>query len=312
MIKTSKTKDTKSLNNPLHSSPPPSEQSIAIDSPPLVPTIKPRKSSLTEELDREFDKLRALDPDQEMKCVTPSTICKRKKTLEKPAPPVPPLPTFDELLRQVQLRPIDKSIKPVCLKEKLIDNHYENPLLSIPVPRSSPIPVDEIKIEEPKHEYAVPIKKNNAKQSLPLISHFQPNRNFKFDRSITNIRPSKRTPRSLSMLNWFHSNLTNPFPSTFQPNQIIENPNEYGTTSIKENIYISDMDVYSPSSMIDKTDHDHSLQIHLDNQTILTDDFYSDYETKQTTNSSSILDDFSHLFIRKHKLNKKSQRCSIM
>ncbi len=315
MIKTIKTKDTKSLNNHLHSSPPPtpSEQSIAINSPPPVPTIKPRKSSLTEELDREFNKLRALDPDQEINYVTPSSICKRKKTLEKPAPPTPPLPTFDELLRKVQLRPVNKSTKPVYVKEKLVDNHYENPLLSVPVPRSSPIPVNEMKIEESKHEYAVPIK-----QSLPRISHFQPNRNFKFNQPISNIRPLKRTSRSLSMLNWLHNNLTNPFPVTFQPNQIVDHSNAYGTTSIKENIYASHIDVYSPLSTIDKIDDDddHSLQTHLDNQTILTDDFYSDYQTKQTTNSSSILDDFSRLSIRKHKhenkLHKKSQRCSIM
>jgi hypothetical protein len=115
------------------------------------------------------------------------------------------------------------------------------------------------------------------------------------------------------MLNWFHNGLTNhPLPTTFQPNRIINNQNEYGTASVKENIYTSDIDVHLPASIIDEND-DHSLQIHLDNQTIRTDDLYSDYET---TNSSSILNDFSHLFTRKHKhqniLNKKNQSCSIM
>jgi hypothetical protein len=270
--------------------------------------IKPRKSSLTEELDREFNKLRALDPNQELTYVTPSTICKRKKTLEKPASTIPPLPTFDELLRQVQLRPIDKPSKPIYLPE--------NPLLSIPVPRSSPIPsIDEIKTPEMKHEYAIPIKRTGGK-SLPQISHFQPIRNFKTNKSLTSTGSEKRTSRSLSMLNWFQNGLTNPVPTTFQPNRIIDkNQNEYRTASVKENIYTTDIDVYMPSSTIDQND-DHSLQIHLDNQTILTDDLYFDEESKQTTNSSSILNDFSHLFTRKHKhlskLQKKNHSCSIM
>jgi len=131
-----------------------------------------------------------------------------------------------------------------------------------------------------------------------------------------NILPEKRASRSLSMLNWFHNGLTNSFPTTFQPDRITNNQNESGTTSVKENIYTTDIDVYSsPSSISDKNENN-SLQIHLDNQTILTDDFFSDYETKETTNSTSILDDFSHLFTRKHKhqnkLHKKIQRCSIM
>jgi len=275
---------------------------------------KGRKSSITEELDREFNKLRALDPNQELIYVTPSTICKRKKTNEKPVQTIPPLPTFDELLRQVQLRPIHKSTKPVCLKEKPIDDDYENPFISIPVPRSSPIPTDDITPKETKPEYALPIKKIEQK-SLPQISHFQPIRNFKFSKSIPNPAPEKRPSRSLSMLNWFHNGLTNPFPTTFQPNRIVNNQSEYGTTSVAENIYTPDTDVYLPSSTIDQNE-DHSLQIHLDNQTILTDDYYTDFQTKQTTNSSSILNDFSYLFKRKHKhqnkLNKKHTGCSIM
>jgi hypothetical protein len=116
------------------------------------------------------------------------------------------------------------------------------------------------------------------------------------------------------MLNWLQSNLANPFPATFQPNPMTDYPIEYGTTSVKENIYASNIDVYSQLPTIDKIHYDESpLQIHLDNQTILTDDFYSEFQTKQTDNSlPTILDDFSHLFTRKHKLHKKSQRCSIM
>lgn len=279
--------------------------------------IKLKKSCIAEELDREFNKLRALDPDQELNYVNPSSICKRKKTNEKPRDNTTPSPTFDQLLRQVQLRPIDKSIiKPVCFKEKPADDIYENPLLSIPVPRSSPIPTEEIKSEEiMKHEYAVPIKKTEVK-SLPQICHFQPMRNFKSTKSAPYIVPEKRTSRPHSMLSWFHNNLTSPIPTTFQPTRSVNNQNEYGTMSVKENIYTSDIDVYLPTSIIDKTDNN-SLQIHLDNQTILTDDFYSEFQTKQiTTNSSSILNDFSQLFSRKYKhqnkLQKKNQRCSIM
>ncbi|CAF4246489.1 unnamed protein product, partial [Rotaria sordida] len=59
-----------------------------------------------------------------------------------------------------------------------------------------------------------------------------------------------------------------------------------------------------PTSNIDNNE-DNYCQIHLDNQTIVTDDFYSDYQTKQTTNLSSILNDFTHLFTCKHKYQNK-------
>ncbi|CAF1022506.1 unnamed protein product [Rotaria sordida] len=64
------------------------------------------------------------------------------------------------------------------------------------------------------------------------------------------------------------------------------------------------INVYLPTSTIDKNE-DNYCQIHLDNQTIVTDDFYSDYQTKQTTNLSSILNDFTHLFTCKHKYQNK-------
>ncbi|CAF1022597.1 unnamed protein product [Rotaria sordida] len=89
-----------------------------------------------------------------------------------------------------------------------------------------------------------------------------------------------------------------------EQNRILNNQNQYGTTNVKENIYTLDINVYLPTSTIDKNE-DNYRRIHLDNQTIVTDDFYSDYQTKQTTNLSSILNDFTHLFTRKHKhLNK--------
>ena len=75
----------------------------------LTPVTKPKRSLVTEELDREFNKLRALIPDQELTYVTPSSFCKRKKSTGKGPAPLPPLPTFSELLRKVQLRPVDKS-----------------------------------------------------------------------------------------------------------------------------------------------------------------------------------------------------------
>ncbi|CAF0845031.1 unnamed protein product [Rotaria sp. Silwood1] len=308
-----------------------SEQSIITDiQQPSTPKNKPKKSCVTEELDRKFSKLRSLEPDQELTYVTPSSICKRKKTLEKPAENIPPVPTFDELLRQVQLRPVNKLIKPIStLKEKSINDNYENPLTCIPVPRCSPIPIPEIKTEETKHDYAIPIKKTEEKPLSQLDSavsiketeekppsqlcHFQPMRTFTLNKARINRVTNKR-----SKFNWFQYGLTNQMPTTFQPNFVSNNQNEHETSAVQENIYTSDIDAYIPSSITDKTDKtdDNTLQTHLDNQTILTDDFYSDFGTKQITVSSSLIDDFSNLFTRKHKheikLHKKNQRCSIM
>ncbi|CAF1085194.1 unnamed protein product [Rotaria sordida] len=64
--------------------------------------------------------------------------------------------------------------------------------------------------------------------------------------------------------------------------------------------WTEDVNVYLSTSTIDKNE-DNYRRIHLDNQTIVIDDFYSDYQTKQTTNLSSILNDFAHLFTHKHK-----------
>lgn len=76
---------------------------------------------MTEELDREFSKLRALAVDDELTNVTPSSFCKRKKsTKDRPAPTLPPLPTFSDLLRKVQLRPVDKAALTVSQISPLI------------------------------------------------------------------------------------------------------------------------------------------------------------------------------------------------
>ncbi|CAF2753853.1 unnamed protein product [Rotaria sp. Silwood2] len=316
LIKTVKTQGTTSLNVSHQSAtiavcvPSPDQSIITNIQQPSTPKNKPKKSCVTEELDREFSKLRAIDPDQELTYVIPSSMCKRKKTLEKPIENVPPVPKFDELLRQVQLRPVNKSIRPILpLKKKSTDDNYENPLSCIPVPRSSPIPTPEIKIEETKHDYAIPIKKTEEKPPPPLC-HFQPIRKFYLNKPRINSVLEKR-----SKFNWFQYGLTNQMPTTFQPNPIVNNQNELGTSGVQENIYTSDIDIYIPSSTTDKND-DNALQTHLDDQTIVTDDFYSDFGTKQITVSSSLIDDFSNLFTRKHKhevkLNKKHQRCSIM
>lgn len=125
LIKTVKTKSTQALDVPI----PSNTISVVVSSSepstltlPSSPVVikKTKKSSLTEELDREFDKLRARDPDQELTNVIPSSMCKRKKTLEKPSEIVPPPPKFDELLRQVQLRHVNNSTKPVCVLHSFV------------------------------------------------------------------------------------------------------------------------------------------------------------------------------------------------
>lgn len=114
---------------------------------------------------------------------------------------------------------------------------------------------------------------------------------------------------------WPQYGLTNPILTTFQPHASLSHQSEHSVASAKENIYTDDIDVCIPSSTIEKDDND-ALQNHLDNQTIVTDDLYTDFGTKQTVITSSILDDFSLLFKRKHKqqnqFTKRNQRCSIM
>ncbi|CAF3362352.1 unnamed protein product [Rotaria socialis] len=326
LIKTIKNKDAKKFNISIPTTTTTSTSiPIPVSSPEPPMTIytqtsartnKPKKSSLTEELDREFNKLRARDPDQELTYVTPSSICKRKKTLEKPSPNIPPAPAFNELLRQVQLRPVDKSTRPqLSFKEKSpTHDHDANPLSCIPVPRSSPIPRPEIKTEQAIHEYAIPIKKSEEKPT-PKICQFQPMRKLGINKSTLRSMPENPPSHFVPSFNWPQYGLTNQMPSTFQPKPFVNNQNEHVPTATKENIYTSDIDVCLPLSTIDKN-HEDALQAHLDDHTILTDDLYSDFGTKQTVISSSLVDDFSLLFKRKHKhenqFTKKPQRCSIM
>jgi hypothetical protein len=96
LIKTLKTKGIQSLNNPIQLSPisPPLFEQILPKQSSSIPIIKPKKSSITEELDREFNKLRSINPNEDLLLVKPSLIHKEKKSF-------PPLPTFDELLHKI-------------------------------------------------------------------------------------------------------------------------------------------------------------------------------------------------------------------
>lgn len=192
----------------------------------------------------------------------------------------------------------------------------------MPVPRSSPIPsAPEKKIkDDTKHEYAMPIKRT-APIKLPFahVSHFQPTRKLGFKRQISNIFANKQSSYSPVALNWPQCDLKNQMPSTFQPNPPVNSLNESEKLSASENIYTTDVDIHVPSPIAGKDDDDNQIQHYLDNQTIVTDDYYIDNEITTTTDprvSLSLFDDFTNLFSRKNKheikFNKTNQRCSIM
>ena len=290
------------------------------------PTTKPKKSSITEELDREFGKLRALDPEQELTYVTPSSISKRKVRTKRPAPILPPIPTFNELLQQVQLRPINKPTELAALRisplsvtfpraENASVDAIKTPLAAIVVPKSSPIPPFEEKTDEAKHDYATPVKRSEDKSRAQLCQ-FQPIGKTK---PIAVALPDKLQPRPPSVFNWLQTGLTHSFPSTFQPNRVSTPSHAFAAASAKENIYTSDVDVHFPIPSLDKNE-ENSLEAHLENQTIMTDHYYSEYDCEQTTTAttttSSILNDVSRLLTRKHehklKSHRKHSRCSIM
>jgi len=271
---------------------PPSSEQCSIKTSPPISIIKPKKSSITEELDREFHKLRLNNLNQELIYVKPSLIHKNKQT-------VPSLTIFDELLHNVQMQTFKG------FEEKT----YENPIISIPVPRSSPIPSSNEKaITELKPEYAIPIKKLPEVNLRPTKKDEQI-RSFSFCKPINDIINETRPTRPSSMFSWLQYGLTNPLPTISQP---IENT--YDKSLVKENIYASDIDIHLPLS---------NEKDYINNQILITD-YLSDY--KQTTTNCSILNNFSRLFTRigsnkheqksklKTKLHKNNQnlRCSIM
>ncbi|CAF3480534.1 unnamed protein product [Rotaria sp. Silwood1] len=315
LIKTLKTNGLQSLNIPVQLLPnslQSTEKFLNKKTSSSILTInKPEKSSITEELEREFSKLRSNNPNQELIYVKPSLIKKEKKSNSS-------LSIDDKSLNKKQHETNDSSI----LKH-INEKTYKNPILSIPISQISPkhsskvSPNDETNYTETKPEYAIPIKKNSD-VNLRSIKKDEQIRSFSFCKPISDIDNEVRQTRPLSMFNWLHCGLTNPFPTTFQPIRITNNNNnnnnEYEKSLVKENIYASDIDVHIP--LPDDKDY-------LNNQTLMTD-YLSDY--KQTTNSSSIFSDLSRLFTRfgnnkhehkskcKRKLHKNNNnlRCSIM
>ena len=186
------------------------------------------------------------------------------------------------------------------------------------VPQSSPIPpYESLPDDDVKHEYAKPMKKPVEQTGPPAICRFQPLR------SLSPRSSEKNYSQSFSTFDRFQKNSSsNSFPTTFQPTPTPTSPppsTDYATTSVNENIYASDIDVHLPVSTVDKEPID-DLQIHLENQTILTDYYYSDYDLKaKETESSSVLHDLTRVFRRKHEQKirltpaySKHSRCSIM
>jgi len=303
LIKTLKTNGLQTINIPSQFSlipPSSSSKPSSIKTSSSISIIKPKKSSITEELDREFNKIRSINPNKELIYVKPSLIHKEKQSISS-------LPIFDELLHKVQMQ--------TC--KEIEEKTYENPIISIPVPRISPISssenlANEKNLEEIKPEYAIPIKKIPEVILRPIKKDEQI-RSFSFCKPINDIDNEIHPIRPLSMFNWLQCGLTNPFPTTFQQ---LRNDNEYDKSLVKENIYASDIDVHIP--LANEKDY-------LNNQTLMTD-YLSDYKTSTTTTNCSILNDFSRIFTRfgnnkheqksklKTKLHKNNQnlRCSIM
>jgi hypothetical protein len=303
LIKTLKINGLQTVNIPSQFSlipPSSSSKQSSIKSPSSLSIIKPKKSSLTEELDREFNQIRSINPNKELIYVKPSLIHKKNQSISSS-------PIFNELLHKVQMQTFKE------IEEKT----YENPIISIPIPQISPISSsenlsNEKNIEEIKSEYAIPIKKLPEVILRPTKKDEQI-RSYSFCKPINDIDNETRPTRPLSMFNWLQCGLTNPFPTTLQS---IRNENEYDKSLVKENIYASDIDLHIPLS---------NEKDYLNNQTLMTDYYLSDYKPLTTTNCS-ILNDFSRIFTRfgnnkheqknklKTKLHKNNQnlRCSIM
>ncbi|CAF3782837.1 unnamed protein product [Adineta steineri] len=308
LIKTFKTKDIKNLNNSFQVSSIISstteklitKQQQQLQSSSSMSLAKPKRSSVTEELDRQFRKIRSNNPDEDLIYVKPSLIHK-----DKP---------FDELLYQTKSHTIDSS-----KFQKLDEKTYENPILTISVPQSSPILSSKSKMNELKPEYAIPIK-HISEVNLRSNKKDEQVRSFSFCKPMNDIINETDQTRPVSMLNWLQYGLTNPLPTTFQPHK--NHKNQYDNSLVKENIYASDIDVHIPLS----NDKDY-----LNNQALLKD-YLKECKNSSSTQNNSILNDFSRLFTRfgnnkhehksklKTKLHKNNNinnnnnnvRCSIM
>ena len=297
LIKALKGKDLRTLNLPFQSTPipPTSSERSSVQRPIPIPITKSKKSSITEELDREFTKIRLSNPNEELTQIKPSSIHK------SPKDSLPPIRLFSELLQQAQMQTFKQPD----------EKPYENPIVSIPVPRSSPILAsNENSPPEIKPEYAIPIK-NNLEVTLRPAKKEDKIRSFSFCKPINDILNETRPARPTSMFNWLQCGLTNPFPKTCQSTH----EREHDKSLVKENIYASDIDVHIPLS---------NEKDYLNNQTQMKD-YLSDYKEQSTTNSS-IINDFSRLFTRsnhhKHEEKRKLKgkfhknnhhlRCSIM
>ena len=205
--------------------------------------------------------------------------------------------------------------KPLTFAEPL-KNFKTDSIPVVVVPQSSPIPpYESLPDEDVKHDYAKPMKKA-AEPGPPPICRFQPTR------SLSSKASEQSYSRSLSTSKWFQNTPHSPaLPTTFQPatTPTLSPPADYSTTSVNENVYTSDLDVHLPVTTLEKEQID-DLQVHLENQTIQTDYYYSDYDLKvKATRSSSVLHDLGRVFNRKHEQKirltpsyPKHSRCSIM
>ncbi|CAF1331922.1 unnamed protein product, partial [Adineta ricciae] len=311
IIESFNSKDSRPLQS-LLSNPKSTEEKMTKPVLSSVSLKKSKKSSVTEELDRQFHKLRSDNPNQELIYVKPSLIQKNKEL-------IPSLPLLDELIRKAQTQKVDTSE----LKE-IEEKIYENPILSIPVPQSSPILSAKLIIgEKPpvdnKPEYAIPKKPLNE-VNLRSNKKDEHVRSFSFCKPISDIVYDTQQTRPVSMLNWFQYGLTNPLPATFQPHKNLRfHDNQHDTSIVKENIYASDIDVHIPLS---------NEKDYLQNSTVMKD-YIAD--CKHGSHHSSLFNDFSRLFTRfgnpkheqkskmKSKLHKNNHhhvnhnvRCSIM
>ena len=119
LIKAFKSKDLQTLNIPIQTSsnlPLLTERFMPKNSsPPSI--IKPEKSSIAEELDRKFNKLRSNNPNQELVCVKPSLVNKQEESIS-------PLRICDELLDRGQISTADVNYLSIDCFSSLFYSHF--------------------------------------------------------------------------------------------------------------------------------------------------------------------------------------------